>query len=149
MRTRIETTRHLPALGALAAAGLLMVAAFCAPPVAAEEEFSQSKASVGAAIFRSYCASCHGRKAVGDGEIASMLTVKPANLTEVAKRNDGVFDIEAVKKIIDGRTGVKAHGSQMPIWGDAFVIADGGNTSEQVESRIDKLAHFIWSVQKK
>ena len=122
--------------------GLLLSASLAA-------QWDQSKANRGARMFRAYCASCHGETAQGDGEIAELLRVKPANLTEIAKRNDGKYDMDQVVKVIDGRTRVKGHGdSQMPIWGDAFQVADGGNTMDIVEARIENLANYLWSVQK-
>lgn len=125
------------------------VATFGFPASAAAQEPDQMKASQGAGVFRVYCGACHGAKGLGDGEIASVLDPKPANLTEIAKRNGGKFDIEMVKKNIDGRTRPKAHGnSQMPVWGDAFQVSDGGNTQEEVDERIDRLAQFLWSIQK-
>ena len=46
-----------------------------------------------------------------------MLKTPSADLTMLAKRNDGVFPIAAVNEIIDGRTLIAAHGnSEMPIW---------------------------------
>ena len=43
---------------------------------------------------------------------------KPANLTILAKRNNGVFAADAVYKRIDGRDTRTSHGSsEMPIWG--------------------------------
>jgi hypothetical protein len=43
---------------------------------------------------------------------------KPANLTILAKRNNGVFAADAVYKRIDGRDTKTSHGSsEMPIWG--------------------------------
>ena len=134
---------------------LLMAAAvwmLAVTPASAQDTvaFDETKAAQGSGVFRLYCGACHGKSGVGDGEIASMLTVSPANLTEIAKRNKGEFNYKKVRKVVDGRNRVKAHGnSQMPVWGDAFAVADGGNTTEAVEARIDKLTHFLWSIQKK
>jgi mono/diheme cytochrome c family protein len=121
-----------------------------APASAGEgETLDEMKAAQGSGVFRLYCGACHGKSGVGDGEIAEMLTVRPANLTEIAKRNKGKFDFEKVRQTVDGRSRVKAHGnSQMPVWGDAFEVADGGNSPEAVAERIDRLTHFIWSIQK-
>lgn len=70
--------------------------------------------------FMTYCANCHGTSGEGGGQLAKMLTVEVPNLTQIAKRNDGVFPFLEVAHIIDGRTGVRAHGSGMPVWGDYF-----------------------------
>ena len=43
---------------------------------------------------------------------------KPANVTILAERNNGVFAADAVYKLIDGRDTKTSHGgSEMPIWG--------------------------------
>ncbi len=71
-------------------------------------------------LFLTYCASCHGNSARGDGPAALAMRVPPANLTELAKRNGAVFPTERARRIIDGRE-VGAHGDpNMPVWGDAF-----------------------------
>ena len=50
--------------------------------------------------------------------ISTVLKTPPADLTVLAKRNDGVFPIAAVNEIIDGRMLIAAHGNrEMPIWG--------------------------------
>ncbi len=50
--------------------------------------------------------------------ISTVLKTPPADLTVLAKRNDGVFPIAAVNEIIDGRMLIAAHRNrEMPIWG--------------------------------
>jgi|SRR5688572_7105939 len=58
----------------------------------------------GAALFRTYCASCHGQDARGAGPMADQLRRLPPILTSFAARNGGVFPGERVKRIIDGET---------------------------------------------
>ena len=107
-------------------------------------------ASGGRVMFRVYCATCHGVEARGDGELASELKVRPANLTEIAKRNGGEFPFDLVVQIIDGRRKVKGHGGgDMPVWGDAFQVTEAGHTEEEAQKRIRGLAHFLWSIQTK
>lgn len=78
----------------------------------------ESRAELGGAWFHSYCASCHGVDATGDGPVADYLTTKPADLTRIAARRGGVFDNAEIAKFIDGRQRVSAHGSpEMPVWG--------------------------------
>jgi mono/diheme cytochrome c family protein len=68
-----------------------------------------------------YCASCHGPEGRGDGPLAGSLTQRPADLTQLAKRNGGDYDERAVMATIDGRREVAAHGSRdMPVWGAIF-----------------------------
>ncbi len=106
-------------------------------------------AAMGKQIFQTYCASCHGESAVGDGDVAEYLKVKPANLTQIQKIRGGAFPFTTVVDMIDGRVKVKGHGQgEMPIWGDAFRRAEGGRTAEEVAAKIDHLAHYLWSIQK-
>jgi mono/diheme cytochrome c family protein len=104
----------------------------------------------GKGAFRSYCGACHGASARGDGPLAADLKVRPANLTEIAKRNGGEFPFEQVVRTIDGRQRVRGHGGgDMPVWGDAFRVSEGGHTEEEVQQRIRNLAHFLWSIQER
>ncbi|BBB96878.1 mono/diheme cytochrome c family protein [Bradyrhizobium japonicum] len=78
-------------------------------------------ADVGKAEFQASCASCHGVDGKGKGPVAGQLKVPPADLTALAKNNNGVFPITAVYEAIDGRRTISAHGThEMPIWGERF-----------------------------
>ena len=46
---------------------------------------------VGSTLFGTYCATCHGVSAKGDGPLAANLRKPPANLTLIARRNGGIF----------------------------------------------------------
>ena len=126
---------------------LLLALAWAA--AGAAEELDQQAAQTGSVVFRSHCAACHGEQARGDGEIAQYLTPKPANLRQIMKRRNATeFPVETVMQIIDGREKVAGHGrSEMPVWGDAFLVADGGATPEQAKRKIRTLAHYLWSIQ--
>lgn len=109
---------------------------------------NRGAAAVGSTLFRSYCASCHGTSAVGDGPVAEYLKVKPADLTRIAARRGGEFPYSTVVKMIDGREKVKGHGhGEMPVWGDAFQVASGGATEEQAKKKMEQLAHYLWTIQ--
>lgn len=72
----------------------------------------------GQSEFLSKCAVCHGVDGKGAGPASGRLKIKPADLTLLAKRNNGEFSADAVARIVDGRNAVKSHGgSAMPIWG--------------------------------
>jgi len=66
--------------------------------------------------FMSKCAGCHGSDGKGAGRISPKLTIKPADLTVLAKKNNGVFAPDAIAEKIDGRRGPHRN-SEMPIWG--------------------------------
>lgn len=74
----------------------------------------------GGELYRFYCASCHGLEADGNGPMAPVLTVQPADLTALAAGNDGVFPRGRVITRIDGRDPLVAHGSEMPVFGPWF-----------------------------
>lgn len=52
--------------------------------------------------------------------MASVLLVKPADLTRLQESNDGVFPTERVIRRIDGRDPLVSHGSPMPVYGYFF-----------------------------
>ena len=130
---------------------LLLVTAFSVAALAAGQTPSGPDANLAASgrgTFRTYCATCHGTAARGDGDLAQHLKVKPANLTEIAKRRGGAYPFDAVVQIIDGRQKVRGHGGgEMPVWGDAFKVTEAGHSEEEVQQRIRNLAHFLWSIQ--
>lgn len=68
--------------------------------------------------FMAGCARCHGADGKGSGPHAADLKIKPADLTALAKRTNGLFDPGVVYQMIDGRNARFAHRSaDMPIWG--------------------------------
>lgn len=108
----------------------------------------------GADEFRASCASCHGLTGKGDGEMADVLKVKPADLTVLAKNNGGEYPFLRVYGMIDGRgTEVKGHGTrEMPIWGRRYLEEDkerygpfGGE--EVVQARILQIVYYIQTLQ--
>jgi mono/diheme cytochrome c family protein len=97
------------------------------------------------------CAGCHGESAMGDGPLAELLNITTPNLRELSQTNDGSFPFDAVLSTIDGRDGVRAHGSAMPIWGERFEASATsrlGETSEMVaRGRILSLIYYLQSIQ--
>ncbi|WP_417209599.1 c-type cytochrome [Antarctobacter sp.] len=77
-------------------------------------------ADIGRSHYFTHCATCHGLEGSGDGPMAGILTIPPADLTELSIRNGGVFPVARVVKRIDGRDPLVAHGSPMPVYGDYF-----------------------------
>jgi mono/diheme cytochrome c family protein len=102
----------------------------------------------GTALYKTYCSSCHGTSATGDGPIAEALRYRPADLTAIARRGRGTFDREKVHQMIDGRVPVKGHGGpDMPLWGDAFKRSGDGYDEAAVRARIDLLVTHLESLQ--
>ncbi|MFQ5792371.1 MAG: c-type cytochrome [Acidobacteriota bacterium] len=123
----------------------LLIVAPSSVPAQEKGKLDLVAAAVGRSSYRIYCGSCHGKKAKGDGPLAEGLKIRPADLTEISKRNGGEFPFDMVLRVIDGRKKVKGHGSaEMPVWGNAFLTTD---TEEQAQERIRQLTHFLWSIQ--
>lgn len=98
--------------------------------------------------FATYCASCHGRSAKGDGVVGAVLRTKPPDLTTFALRNGGKYDDEAVYRIIDGRKPVTGHGgADMPVWGDAFSRSTEGSSPDAVKERITAIVKWLGRIQ--
>jgi mono/diheme cytochrome c family protein len=77
---------------------------------------------IGKIEYQSNCASCHGIDAKGHGPVSGELKKRPPDLTVLAKKNGGVFPLNFVYRIIDGRDEIASHGSrEMPVWGYRFV----------------------------
>ena len=82
---------------------------------------SAEDVDLGQLEYRSNCAACHGVTGKGDGPVGREMKVQPANLTLLAKNNNGVFPFNAVYRFIDGRDVPASHGTrEMPIWGYRF-----------------------------
>jgi mono/diheme cytochrome c family protein len=76
----------------------------------------------GPALYRTYCAVCHGSSGKGGGPMAESFKVPPSDLTRIAARNGGEFPVARVEKIIAGDEELtKGHGTRtMPVWGPIF-----------------------------
>ena len=46
--------------------------------------------------FYNNCASCHGRDGKGNGPLGQVLSIRPADLTIIAKRTGGKFPAEKI-----------------------------------------------------
>lgn len=109
----------------------------------------QTSPASGKEMFNAYCASCHGRDAKGNGPAAAALNTPPANLTTLAKRNDGKYPRDRVTSILRGQAKLVAHGTQeMPVWGPLFWTMSQGHESE-LQQRIYNLNRYIDSLQEK
>lgn len=107
---------------------------------------------IGADLYTDYCAACHGASGKGDGDMANVMTIPSPNLTLLAKDNDGAFPMLQVIHVIDGRTGVRAHGGVMPVFGKVFQTQadkDNGGYGAVLESRgrVLSLAMYLESIQ--
>lgn len=135
----------------LGAAGAVSVAAFLALGARAGEEPGSEPWRVerGRTSYRTYCSSCHGDAGRGDGKMADLLKLPPADLSRLSEDHGGSFPAERVYRAIDGRDEVRGHGRrEMPVWGIGF--RDPGRDSDQreeVRQRILDLVSFVASIQ--
>jgi len=104
----------------------------------------------GRELFLGYCASCHGGEARGNGPVAALLKVPPADLTRIAARR-GRFESSEVAAFIDGRADVAAHGKrEMPVWGRVYDDRNEKIMSDETllsRDMIDAITAWLESVQ--
>jgi mono/diheme cytochrome c family protein len=117
----------------------------------------QESTDFGKREFENSCAVCHGMDAKGNGVLAASLKVAPPDLTLLTKNNGGVFPIERIYAVIDGRKQIGSHGSRdMPIWGNRYAgkAAEhyGGvryNEEAYIRNHILNLTDYLHRIQKK
>ena len=133
-----------------AAAGIIsLTQAQEAKSAVKHEPAAMTSPSSGKEMFVSYCASCHGKDAKGDGPASKALKQAPADLTMLAKRNGGKYPSDKVTAVLRGQANLMAHGDQeMPVWGPVFWRISQGH-EEQVQLRIANLNKYLESLQAK
>ena len=114
--------------------------------------FAQPRVDLGKSEYESSCASCHGASGKGDGAMVGMLTKPPSDLTTLARRNGGVFPVQRISEMIDGRTSVMigSHGArEMPIWGQVYRSEDTQPRDLHARNRISALVDYLARIQGK
>jgi mono/diheme cytochrome c family protein len=147
MRAKISLT--------MIAALLAAVAVPIATATAQEDETASQTVRIfkGKVTYRIYCSNCHGESGHGDGNLAELLSVKPADLTAIARKNGGEFPTELIIQLVDGRETVPGHGlKEMPVWGDAFQKSlqpswTDESDDERARRKIDEVVAFVESIQ--
>jgi len=130
-----------------ARAGLFgLVALLLAAPAALARDSGEDE-------YMQACAACHGETGIGDGPLAGLINIDVPDLTQLSAQNGGSFPMQRVIQIIDGRTGLRGHGSPMPVWGDRFTaeaLPEAGAYGAElvVRGRILSIAYFLESIQK-
>lgn len=98
-----------------ALAALALAASLAVPAVVSAEELNSY---TGAQLYKRFCASCHGPDGAGDGPVAGTLRLRPPDLAGIMTRQGGQFPEEKLRRVLDGRDVVSAHGGRdMPVWG--------------------------------
>jgi hypothetical protein len=106
----------------------------------------------GRVAYLRYCGACHGPQGRGDGIAGTYMNPKPANLTEIAKKNGGVFPFTKTMQFIDGTTDVRAHGDpDMPVWGQVFRDQATLDSTRRIQVRGELLVitDYLQSIQQK
>ena len=101
----------------------------------------------GPALYKAYCAVCHGPNARGGGPMAMSLKVPPPDLTRIAARNGGVWSQARIERIISGDEPLPGgHGTRaMPVWGPIFSQIAWDQVLGRL--RIHNLANYISHLQ--
>lgn len=125
-------------------AGALLAAGLFALPALSDD--------TGQSEYMIACAGCHGETGMGDGPLAPLLNISTPGLTTLTADNDGAFPFAEVFLAIDGRGGIRAHGSEMPVWGERFSATALGDafpdTAELIaRGRILSLVYYLQSIQ--
>jgi len=151
---KASSLSKLPLLGSLLVASVLLTAGSANLTIAQDKVIKkapvqQSDPSSGKAMYASYCAACHGPVGKGDGPAASELKMPPADLTQLAKKNNGKFPADHVRAILDFGVKAPAHGTnEMPVWGQLFHGLDQ-NDQVKVNLRIQNLVEYVKTLQAK
>jgi mono/diheme cytochrome c family protein len=107
---------------------------------------THSNPASGKQMYKDYCAACHGIDGKGNGPAVEFLKTPPADLTMLAKQNNGKFPAEHFASVLRLGTSAHPHGtSDMPIWGPLFRSQD----TAVAELRIHNLSSFVESIQEK
>jgi len=111
-------------------------------------ESIQPSRSSGAALYKQYCAVCHGNDLKGTGPAPEPYRAPP-DLTTLARRHAGRFPESYVTDVLRNGVVLPAHGpAQMPIWGTDSRMTDRAD-GNQVAVRIANLTDYIKSLQAK
>jgi|SRR3990170_3484188 len=120
----------------------------CLTPVRAQEF---NVLAAGEIEYQNYCAVCHGADGRGYGIMGKFLTVRPSDLTQLAKRNAGRFPFWQIYRTIDGSEEISGHGTRdMPVWGARFradAKGDDAGSRSQVAGRILSLVFYLQHIQ--
>jgi mono/diheme cytochrome c family protein len=135
-------------IGCALCVGMLALAVTAGEPQmpTGREQPALSTSLAGKDSFESYCAPCHGVRGLGDGPVGAELRTRPADLTVLARRNDGRYPRDRVLAFVTGadRT-LAAHGTtEMPVWGPIFRAFE---SDALVRQRLQNVVNYVESIQ--
>jgi mono/diheme cytochrome c family protein len=135
-----------------------LVASFATGAAVAQvKQESPAKMDFGKREYVANCAGCHGATGKGDGIYKPYLNKSPTDLTVLAKKNGGVFPVDYLYQVIDGRKAAEAHGGRdMPIWGADYLAKASGDYMDvpydpelYVRTRVLALIDYVSRLQVK
>lgn len=103
-------------------------------------------------LYMHYCSSCHGESGKGDGTLAGVMQLEPADLTQLAKKAGGELSFMDLLQAIDGRKRVRGHGETgMPVWGEVFRAPKDAPEREQLlgAGKLLLITYYVESLQEK
>jgi mono/diheme cytochrome c family protein len=108
----------------------------------------------GQALYRRYCAACHGLDGRGSGVVSGFMSPKPIDLTQLAVNAGGDFPFDQTVRAIDGRETVRAHGNpEMPVWGEIFradaEVAGSDDAERKTRGKEIEITEYLQSIQEK
>ena len=107
-----------------------------------------SEPGSGKAMYKDYCAVCHGADGKGGGPALEALKIPPPDLTTMAKRYNEKSIALRVDAVLRFGTTSKTHGTpDMPLWGTLFSSLD--RNQQAVNMRISNLSQYIQALQEK
>lgn len=110
------------------------------------------QAEFGRSTYRLFCVGCHGADGKGNRTVAEALDLPLVDLTQISKRNGGVFPADAVAAAIAG-TRMGGHRDLAPepwarVFADEFEqFAEKVVVNALVARRIDHLVAYLESIQ--
>lgn len=109
-------------------------------------EMAQAKGDIsGEDQFQQYCALCHGADGRGIGAVTEKTTRPAADLTQIAKRNGGVFPFTKVAGKVLAGGGIAEHApSSMPAWGKIFAAE---SDPVRAKATIFEVTKYVESLQ--
>lgn len=148
MTHRTARSRHCRATTTVAVALAAATVALAGSPARAQDY----SGFTGAQLFAKFCASCHGVQGRGDGAVAPSLKVEVPDLTRLVRRPGDPFPVEQVRRIVDGREVVAAHGARrMPVWGYEFATATASEPESgagNAVALVGRLVEYLKTIQR-
>lgn len=129
---------------------LLIALLFGGQQSEAQDRPDEAVLGQGKSDFQWHCTICHGDDGTGGGPMAKMLIKRPADLTTIAKRNNGTFPFWQVFRIISGNEEVPGHETfQMPNFWRRFGRDEREWGFLPPQLRVLALTHYVQSLQTK